>query len=76
MPSTTSTSGIAAKAAGSVWAAQPVTISFASGVVAAEAADLLAGLAHRLGGDRAAVDDDGVAERRRASARPFIASLS
>ena len=62
MPSTRSTSGIAAKAAG-------LGLRGAAGddqprvrVVAAQPADLLAGLAHRLGGHGAGVDDHGVAE--------------
>ena len=58
LPITLVTSGIAAKLAGSSWAAQPVTTISRVRAVAAGAADRLAGLAHRLVGDRAAVDDD------------------
>ena len=65
LPSTRSTSGIAAKVAGSVCAAQPVTTTPRVRVVAAQAADLLARLPHRLGGDGAAVDHHRVARRRR-----------
>ena len=66
LPSTRSTSGMAAKAAGSIWAAQPVTMSRASGPLAARLADRLARLAHRLAGDGAGVED----RRRRSARRP------
>ena len=50
---------------GSIWAAQPVTMMRRSGMLAAQLADRLARLAHRLAGDGAGVDDD----RRRARPR-------
>ncbi len=65
LPSTTSTSGIAAKVAG-------LGLRGAAGdddprlrVVAPQPADLLARLAHRLGGDGAGVDHDRVADAGR-----------
>ena len=72
LPSTRVTSGIAANVSGSIWAAQPVTKIRASGRARLRLADRLAGLAHRLVGDRAAVDDDEIvlaARQQRASPR-------
>ena len=64
LPSTRSTSAIPAKPAGSVWAAQPVTTILRFGVLAARLADRLPGLAHRFGGHRAGVEDDGAVLQR------------
>ena len=57
LPSTRSTSSMAAKLCGSVCAAQPVTMMRAFGLLAARLADRLPGLAHGFGGDRAGVED-------------------
>ena len=75
LPSTRSTSGIAAKVAGLGLRGAAGDDDPRPGVVAAQAADLLARLAHRLGGDGAAVDDDDVADAGRRG-EPFIASVS
>ena len=62
LPRTRSTSGMAAKVSGSIWAAQPATTIGRLGMLAARLADRLARLAHGFGGDGAGVDEDGVAE--------------
>ena len=70
LPMTRSTSGMSAKRSGSIWAAQPVTMRRALRVLALELADGLRGLAHGLGGDRAGVDDDRIAEPGRCRMAP------
>ncbi len=58
------TSGIAAKVAASLVAAQPVTMTGRDGIGTIRAARGLAGLTNAFVGDGAAVDDRGIAQRR------------
>ena len=57
------------RSAGSVWAAQPVTMMRRAGPFALQPADRLARLAHRFGGHGAGIDHHGVAQLRLAGAR-------